>query len=217
GPSGLLARGDVAAGGAGDESPLEFSDRTLNVKSPHHFVYVRGGGRPGASQPGPAKIYFNVATVNPAMGDKPVIIWRNLTVGFRPIAPRTQAKAGESVVVLAADAEAAANLRRGILPPGERKTLRALVSAETAKRLNFGNSPDGTPIGPDDFASEGSVMFEVPMPETPVSLNLQVDDELGGNREQVVRIVVSDRAVGGTRCLPTRALVGDMYSTCYNS
>ncbi len=216
-PSWLFARGDVAAGGAGDESPLEFSDRTLNVKSPHHFVYVRGGGRPGASQPGPAKIYFNVATVNPAMGDKPVIIWRNLTVGFRPIAPRTQAKAGESVVVLAADAEAAANLRRGILPPGERKTLRSLVSEETAKRLNFGKSPDGTPIGPDDFASEGSVMFEVPMPETPVSLNLQVDAEVGGNRDQVVRITISDRADGGTRGQPTRALVGDMASAGYKA
>src|SRR5499426_772048 len=31
-PSWLFARGDLAAGGAGDESPLEFSDRTLNVK-----------------------------------------------------------------------------------------------------------------------------------------------------------------------------------------
>src|SRR5262249_18778276 len=114
-PSWLFARGDVAAGGAGDESPLEFNDRSLNVKSPHRFAYVRGGGRGGA-QPGPVKIYLNVVAVNPAMGEKPVIIWRNLTVGFRSIAPRNQVKAGESAVVLAADAEAAANLRRGILP-----------------------------------------------------------------------------------------------------
>ncbi|HQR33127.1 MAG TPA: DUF1587 domain-containing protein, partial [Blastocatellia bacterium] len=53
-PSWLFARGDVAAGGAGDESPLEFSDRTLNVKASHRFAYVRGGGR-GVTQPGPAK------------------------------------------------------------------------------------------------------------------------------------------------------------------
>lgn len=215
-PSWLFARGDVAAGGAGDESPLEFSDRTLNVKSVHRFAYVRGGGR-GPVQPGPAKIYLNVATVNPAMGEKPIIIWRNLTIGFRPIAPRTQAKAGESVVVLAADAEAAANLRRGILPPGPRKTLRELVNEETAKRLNFGQSPDGTLIGADDFASEGSVMFEVPMPETPMLLNMQVDAELGKNRDQVVRIVISDRADGGTRGQPTRALVGDMKSAGYKA
>jgi len=216
-PSWLFARGDVAAGGAGDESPLEFSDRTLNVKSPHRFAYVRGGGRPGAPQTGPAKIYLNVQSVNPAMGDKPVIIWRNLTIGFRPIAPRAQVQAGESAVVLAADAEAAANLRRGVLPPGPRKTLRELVNEETAKRLTFGKSPDGTPIGPDDFASEGSVMFEVPMPETPSLLNLQVDAELGSNREQVVRIVISDRADGQTRGQPTRALVGDMASVGYKA
>ena len=218
-PSWLFARGDVAAGGAGDESPLEFSDRTLNVKSPHRFTYVRGGGRPGATQPGPAKIYLNVAPVNPAMGEKPVIIWRNLTIGFRPITPRNQpVKAGESVVVLAADAEAAANLRRGILPPGPRHTLRSLVSEETAKRLNFGKSPDGTAIGPDDFASEGSVMFEVPMPEgAPMALNMQLDAELGGNREPVVRVVISDRADGATRGQPTRALIGDMSTAGYKA
>lgn len=217
-PSWLFARGDVAAGGAGDESPLEFSDRSLNVKSPHRFAYVRGGGRPGAIQPGPAKIYFNVSTVNPAMGDKPVIIWRNLTVGFRPIVQRGPVKAGESVVVLAADAEAAANLRRGILPPGERHTLKSLVSAETAQRLKFGQSPDGTLLGPDDFASEGSVMFEVPMPsDKPMSLNLQVEAELGKNRDQVVRVVISDRADGQTRGQPTRALIGDMSSAGYKA
>ncbi len=216
-PSWLFARGDVAAGGAGDESPLEFSDRTLNVKSPHRFTYVRGGGRPGMTQPGPAKIYLNVSSVNPATGAKPVIIWRNLTVGYRPIVPRTQAKAGESVVVLAADAEAAANLRRGVLPPGERKTLRSLVSAEAAQTLNFGKSVDGTALGPDDFASEGSVMFEVPMPEKPAILNLQVDAELGANRDQVVRIVISDREDGQTRGQPTRALVGDMTSAGYKA
>jgi Protein of unknown function (DUF1592)/Protein of unknown function (DUF1588)/Protein of unknown function (DUF1587)/Protein of unknown function (DUF1595)/Protein of unknown function (DUF1585)/Planctomycete cytochrome C len=215
-PSWLFARGDLAAGGAGDESPLEFSDRTLNVKPIHRFAYVRGGGR-GAVQPGPAKIYLNIATVNPAMGEKPVIIWRNLTIGFRPIAPRAQVKAGESAVVLAEEAQALANLRRGILPPGPRQTLRAMVTEETAKRLNFGQSPDGTPIGPDDFASEGSVMFEVPMPEGRFSLNLQVDAELGRNRDQVVRIVITDRADGMTRGQPTRALVGDMKSPAYRA
>ena len=151
------------------------------------------------------------------MGDKPVVIWRNLTVGFRPITPRGTLAAGESVVVLAQDQEAAANLRRGILPPGERKKLKDIVSPETAQRLNFGKSPDGTPIGPDDFASEGSVMFEVPMPEKPSLLNLQVEAEIGTNRDQVVRIVISDRADGQTRGAPTRALVGDMKSAGYKN
>lgn len=215
-PSWLFARGDLAAGGAGDESPLEFSDRTLDVKSVHRFAYVRGGGR-GPAQPGPAKIYLNVTNVNPAMGDKAVIIWRNPTIGFRPMRPRTPVVEGQSAIVLTQDAEAAANLRRGVLPPGPRQTLRSMVSAETAQRLNFGHSPDGTPIGPDDFASEGSVMFEVPVPETPMLLNLQVDAELGSNRDQVVRILISDRADGQTRGQPTRALVGDMNSAGYKA
>jgi mono/diheme cytochrome c family protein len=215
-PSWLFARGDLAAGGAGDESPLEFSDRTLNVKPIYHFAYVRGGGR-GMVQPGPAKIYLNVAAVNPAVGEKPVIIWRNLTVGFRPIAPRVQVKAGESAIVLAEEAQALANLRRGIAPPGPRQTLKTLVNDETARQLNFGKSIDGAALGPDDFASEGSVMFEVPMPEGRFSLNLQVDAELGGARDQVVRIVISDRADGMTRGQPTRALVGDMTSAGYKA
>ncbi len=215
-PSWLFARGDVAAGGAGDESPLEFSDRTLNVKSPHRFAYVRGLGR-NPVQPGAAKIYLHVSTVNPAMGDKPVVIWRNLTVGFRPFTPRGIVGAGESVVVLAQDQEAAANLRRGILPPGERKKLKDIVSPETAQRLNFGKSPDGTPIGADDFASEGSVMFEIPMPEKPMLLNFQVEAELGANRDQVVRILISDREDGQTRGAPTRALIGDMKSDGYKN
>src|SRR5262249_26228351 len=215
-PSWLFARGDLAAGGAGDESPLEFSDRTLNVKPVYHFAYARGGRR-GPVQPGPAKIYLNVATVNSATGEKPVVIWRNLTVGFRPIAPRAQVKAGESAVVLAEEAQALANLRRGVVPPGPRQTLRVLANEETARRLNFGKSIDGTPLGPDDFASEGSVMFEVPMPEGQFSMNLQVDTELGANRDQVVRIVISDRADGKTRGEPTRALIGDMTSAGYKA
>lgn len=216
-PSWLFARGDVAAGGAGDESPLEFSDRTLNVETSHRFAFVRGGGRAAAYPPGPAKIYLNVATVNPAMGEKPVIIWRNLTVGFRPIKPRPPVAEGQSVVVLAEEAQAAADLRRGILPAGPRQTLRSLVTEETARRLHFGQSPDGTVIGPDDFASAGSVMVEVPMPEGLFSLNLQVDAVLGSNHEQVVRIMISDRESGPPRGQPTRTLVGDMKSAAYRA
>ncbi len=219
-PSWLFARGDVAAGGAGDESPMEFSDRTLNVKSPHRFIYVRGGGRM-ASAAGPAKIYLNVAPVNPVTGEKPLVIWRNLTIAFQAIPRRTTTTlaAGESVVVSKADMDAAAALRRGILPPGERKELRAVVSPETAVRLKFGQSPDGTPLGPNDFATEGSTMFELPLPEsaTPVALNFQVEAELGQQREQVVRIVISDNPNGMTRGIPTRALIGDMKTAGYKA
>jgi mono/diheme cytochrome c family protein len=218
-PSWLFARGDVAAGGAGDESPMEFSDRTLNVKSPHRFIYVRGGGR-FAAAPGPAKIYLHVAPVNPALGDKPLVIWRNLTIAFQPIPRRTTPlAAGESVVVTKAEMDAAAALRRGILPPGPRKELRAVVSPETAAQLKFGHSPDGTPLGPNDFVTEGSTMFEIPMPAgtTPMALNFQVEAELGKQREQVVRIMISDRADGAVRGQPTRALIGDMTTAGYKA
>src|SRR5206468_3069154 len=94
--------------------------------------------------------------------------------------------AGQAAQVPPAVVQAgAAQPRRGQLPPGPRQTLRSVVSAETAKNLNFGISPDGAPIGPDDFASEGSVSFEVPMPEGAFTLDLQVDAVLGLDRDQV--------------------------------
>lgn len=212
-PSWLFARGDLAAGGAGDESPLEFSDRTLNVKPVHRFTYVRRG----RGQAGPAKIYFNVQRVNPADDENPVVIWRNLTVGFRQVVAPQPVKAGESPVIPAEEAKINANLQRGILPPGPRKTLRELVDLDTARRLEFGRSPDGTQIGPEDFVSRGSVMFEIPIPEGQFTLNMQFDAELGGKRDQVVRIVVSDRPDGATRGQPTRALIGDMKTAGYRA
>jgi len=105
-----------------------------------------------------------------------------------------------------------------MLPPGPRQSLRSVVSAETAKKLNFGTSPDGTPIGPDDFASEGPLLFEVPMPEGAFTFDLQVDAELGRDRDQVFRIMISDREDGGPpRGQPTRALLGDMKSAGYKT
>ena len=39
-PSWFFARGDLAAGGAGDESPLVFDDTTLKVEPTHRFTYA---------------------------------------------------------------------------------------------------------------------------------------------------------------------------------
>jgi mono/diheme cytochrome c family protein len=214
----LFARGDVAAGGRGDESPLEFSYRTLDTKSPHRFIYVRGGGR-FASPTGPAKIYLNVSRINPADNEKPIILWRKMTVAFRPIIRRTQAKAGESVVASAEELAFAAALRRGELPKGERHPLRALVTPQAAAQLNFGQAPDGATLGENDFASQGSTVVEIPMPESkePMALNLEVHAEVGGDRNQVVRITIADRPDGQTLGPPTRALVGDMKMPAYKT
>jgi hypothetical protein len=52
-PSWLFARGDVAAGGAGDESPLQFNDKSLKVDAKHHFTFLRGGRGGGAGRGAP--------------------------------------------------------------------------------------------------------------------------------------------------------------------
>src|SRR5204863_5546031 len=86
---------------------------------------------------------------------------------------------------------------------------------ETAKRLNFGQSPDGSTVGPDDFASELSTSFEVPVPQGVSGFVLQVDADLGAARDQVFRIVVTDRADGSSRGIPVRGLLGDPQSSGY--
>src|SRR4029078_4753335 len=39
-PSWFFARGDLAAGGAGDESPLTFDDAALKADVTHHYTYT---------------------------------------------------------------------------------------------------------------------------------------------------------------------------------
>jgi hypothetical protein len=241
-PSWLFSRGDVAAGGAGDESPLIFNDKSLAVSATHHFVFNRGGrggggGRAQAPQPGPAKFFLNVASVNPAATGKPVVIWRNPTIAYRrgapgrgntPGTPAPDVQPAAAGQAAAAQAGAGANpvdaqgglnagaLRRGP-PAGPKQPLRSMVSEEIAKKLAFGQSPDGSTVGPDDFASEGSVSFEVPVPEGVFAVELQVDVEIGAARDQVFRIVITDREDGSTRGIPTRTLLGDPKSAGFRS
>jgi hypothetical protein len=103
-PSWLFARGDAAFGGAGDESPLIITEKSLKVEAAHHFVYNRinrvpGGGRGQAPASAPpaaptaVKFYLFAAPVNPQAKGKPVLIWRNPTVSFRAGFGRTAAAA----------------------------------------------------------------------------------------------------------------------------
>ena len=71
-PSWFFARGDLAAGGAGDESPLVFDDTTLESAEPaHRYTYTlgprggRGRGAPAPARPGPMKVFLTFADVNP--------------------------------------------------------------------------------------------------------------------------------------------------------
>src|SRR5206468_3800925 len=113
-PSWLFARGDVAAGGAGDESPLVINEAALKVQATHHFAYARGGrgggggGGRGAPPAGPGKIFLNVAAVNPSAKGKAVVIWRNPTIGFRQGFPgRGQPGAAQPAAVQPAGAQPA--------------------------------------------------------------------------------------------------------------
>jgi hypothetical protein len=217
-PSWLFSRGDVAVGGAGDESPLIINDTSLKVEAKRHFQFLRGGrgggGGRGGPPAGPPMVYINVATVNPAAKGKPVIVWRNPTVGFRANLGRGPAPpvAGDQNAV---DGGAGA-IRRG-LPPVPRVPLREAVTEASAAKLGFGKSLDGVVLGPDDFAAEGSVSFEVKMPQGITTFDLQVDAEVGADRDQVFRVVFSDRAEGNPRGIPVRGLVGDPNSQGYQT
>ena len=241
-PSWLFARGDVAAGGAGDERPLEFSDSSLKVTGKHRFRFIRGGrgGGRGPALPagGTARIYLNAALVNPNPNAKPVVIWRNPTIAFRPAgAPRNgqnlpaQPTAAEPATVQPPSTQpTAAQLEAGTAAIGQaavrrfgtgqnlpRHPLKAVVTEESAKALAFGQSPDGSAMGPEDFASEGSIAFDVKLPDGISVFDLQVDAEVGTNRNQVFRVTISDRPDGGTRGVPVWGLVGDPQSSGYRA
>ncbi|HUQ90496.1 MAG TPA: DUF1592 domain-containing protein [Bryobacteraceae bacterium] len=213
-PSWLFARGDLAAGGAGDESPLEFNDRSLKVEATHHFTFnILSGGRGASAPKGPAKIYLNVAPVNPTSNANRVVLWRNPTIALRhapPVRPAAPA-------VQKPPAVAQPTGGRRFPPAGPRRPLKEVVSGETAKQLNFGQSPDGSPLGPGDFASGTSASFEVPFPEGAFGLEFQADAQLGRDRDQVFRILISDREDGGSRGVPTRTLLGDPQSAGYRT
>ncbi len=176
----------------------------------------------------PAKLFLNVASLNPSAPGKPVILWRNPTVGYRRAgAPgRGQSPGGQITAVTPAADQALpplllrvpARSRRTCAasdsPPDPRVPLRTAVTEETARKLGFGKSPDGSQIGPDDFASEGSINFEVPLPQGVVAIDFQVDAAIGADRDQVFRITIGDREEG-PRGIPTRAFVGDPQSAGY--
>ena len=100
-PSWFFARGDLAAGGAGDESPLTFDDTSLKVEPTHHYTYglgVRAGrGRGAPVTPGPVKVYLTFTDVNPRPGVTPVIVWRNPRIVTRAAAAPGRGAPGAAI------------------------------------------------------------------------------------------------------------------------
>ncbi|MEO7191542.1 MAG: DUF1592 domain-containing protein, partial [Vicinamibacterales bacterium] len=193
-PSWFFARGDVAAGGAGDESPLMFDDKSLEAEPTHHYAYALGGrgargGRGPA--PGPSKVFLSFTNVNPSAGVKPVAIWRN---------PR--------IITRAAVAPA---------PVPATQPLRAVLSPAAASRLGFGTSPDGSTVGPDDFATQSTVSFEIDVPPSGNTLEFQADVELGQDKNAVIRLMVSDRDEGSSRDAAQRVILGEPQGPGYRT
>lgn len=209
-PSWFFARGDLAAGGAGDESPLVFDDSTLKAESTHHFTYPLGAragrGRAAAPTAGPSKVYLTFTSVNPNPGVMPVVVWRNPRVVTRAAAPGRGAPG----------AGAAAG-RGSAGPILSTQSLKSLLPAGDAATLSFGTSPDLSSLMPDDFATEGTVSFSIDVPAGANVMEFQADAELGRDQNAVVRLMISDRPEGSSRDANQRVILGDPQSAGYKA
>ncbi len=230
-PSWFFSRGDLAAGGQGDESPLAFNDETLKATPTHSYVYPLGNrvgrGRFVRVTPGPAITHLVVTNIDPMPGVKPVVIWRNPRVITRaapfgpPGLPPVTAAVGNAVTdaaILPLTATGGGGRGRGMARPIlATESLRAWLPPEVAATLRFGVSLDGTTIGPDDFATEGNISFPVVIPDDGKARELQVDAEIGEDKNAVVRVMLSDKADGATRDVLYRVLLGDPTSAGYRT
>ena len=205
-PSWFFARGDLAAGGQGDENPLVFDDTTLGVTTNTSYVHAlnRRFGRPGSRIPAPWTVHLSVDALQRSGAGAPVVIWRNPRVVLR-VAPQPPAP----------NEPAAATRARVPGPIIETRSLRSVLPAEVVARLAFGTSPDGMPIGPDDFATREGTSFAIDVPANEYVAELHVDAELGRDRESVVRVMVADSATGPARAPGQRVLLGNSASAGY--
>jgi mono/diheme cytochrome c family protein len=224
-PSWLFARGDLAAGGAGDESPLVFDDTTLMAAPSHtyNFGLNRRFSQNGPYLvPGPWTVHLAVDALHrtPASAGTPAVIWRNARVVLRTPPPPPDPK------------ENAAVARRR--PPGPIVStfpLRSVLPADAVARLAFGTSPDGAPVGPDDFATTQTTSLTIELPDLskladlPASAGdpkklvaeLHVDIELGRDRQAVMRVMIADRPNGPARIPGQRVLLGDPAGDGYRT
>jgi hypothetical protein len=220
-PSWFFARGDLAAGGAGDESPLTFDDASLKAVPVHHYTYTLGGrggrgrGAPGPTT-GPVKVYLTFTDVNPGSGTTPVVVWRNPRVVTRAAGAPGRGPAASAAASTVVGTPAGRG--RGVAGPVlSTKPLRATLPADLAASLKFGTSPDGSVIGPDDFATTGTVSFSIDVPPGGNVMEFEADAELGKDRNAVVRVTISDRAEGSPRDAGQRVLLGDPQSVGYEA
>ena len=215
-PSWFFARGDLAAGGAGDETPLLFDDTTLVAKSTHSYTYglnrkfVRpapGEARPTGPSvgPGPWTVHLTFDALHKGSGT-PVVIYRNPRVALRT--PATLPQPFEPVAIT-----------RQRVPGPVLKTfpLRDILPASEVARLQFGVSVDGTPVGPNDFAATGPLKLELNVEHDDYLAELHTDVELGANRDAVIRVMLNARPDGPSRVGGQRVFIGDTASAGYKT
>ena len=215
-PSWFFARGDLAAGGAGDETPLLFDDTTLVAKTTHTYNYGlnRRFVRPAPDQPrptgpqvgpGPWTVHLTFDVLHRGTGE-PVVIYRNPRVALRT--PATLPQPFEPVAIT-----------RQRVPGPVLKTfpLREILPASEIARLQFGVSVDGTPVGPNDFAATGPLKLELNVDHESYLAELHTDVELGADRDAVIRVMLNARPDGPARVGGQRVFIGDTASAGYKT
>ena len=218
-PSWLFARGDKAVGGAGDESPLLFTDAALKPELSHKFTYIiRGRGIAGkpqdaAAEDSTAKVFLVVDPVMPEMKEPAMVVWRNPTISIRrgpaPGAmPTAEVTAAGQAGGVGENAGAKAARQFG----GPKTPLKDYVTPQVAAQLKFGAGPEGLNVGPNDFVTIGSSSFEVNLPKDAQAMAFQVEAAFGNQKAQVLRVTFSDRADGPVRAIPVHALLGNPVS-----
>jgi hypothetical protein len=232
-PSWFFARGDLAAGGQGDESPIEFNDVSLKAETRHNYLYRLGapvfppapaGVKPVLFVPtlaGTWNLHLSFDDVNPRPGVQPVVIWRNPRIIIREVVPPEDKFLVGARVLLEARQKAVSG------PIIATRPLRSVLPTGQAAAFQFGRSPDGTPLGPDDFAATGPLAFQLSSTSLATGLDghtladtaffFEADVELGRDRDAVVRVLVSDVLPPGARDKRYRILVGDPASPGYKT
>lgn len=228
-PSWFFARGDLAAGGQGDESPLEFTDATLRVVPKHRYLYRLGapvfppapaGVKAVIFMPtlaGPWTMHLAFDNVNPLPGTKPVVIWRNPRVIIREaVVPK------EDKFIVGARPLFEARQAAVSGPILATPSLRSLLPAEQGEPFGFGQAIEGATLGPDDFAATRPLSFSLST-EALAALApgrkleelvyfFEAEVEIGPDRNSVVRVVISDVVPPGARDKRHRMLLGDPAS-----
>ena len=206
-PSWFFARGDLAAGGQGDENPLVFDDTTLGVEPTHAYRHAlnRRFGRPASRIPSPWTVHIAVDALQPDAGT-PLVVWRNARVVLRTAPPPPGPN--EPVAV---------TRRRVPGPIVATHPLRTVVDAQTATALGFGRSVDGAALGPDDFATASATSLAITLDAGEHVAELLVDAEIAGNPDSVVRVMLSDSATAVARAPGQRVFLGRPDSAGYRA